>query len=344
MDLSRYWHLVRDEWVFLLIGFLTTTVVAGTLAYRQPDVYEASGTFVVRPRVIEGEEVVRALDTLNRSIEIVSTYAFIAQSQLIEERAKASLESPGSGLSIGADLVPGTNVVEITVTGAEPDEVAALANAVGDQTVDYIANLQDAFELVPLDPAEVPDGPAGPNRQLTLAFGVVFGVIVGVLMAMLAQIVKEWRQRPSRADITDPYTGVFSEKYFQARFRQEVLRAKRRRRLFSLALVRLVADHETHEAVPTQSVLRQAAMVLQGKVDEHDVLAYLGDGVFALMLQEPDASRAEWLLKQWQRDLESIDFATGESFVHVRVSVGVGSYGHEQATPGTPEEALSGLL
>lgn len=343
MDLTRYWYVVRDQWVFFLIGFVLTAVLATTFAVRQPDVYQATGTFVVRPRVIEGSEVVRAIDALNRSVEIGSTYAFIAESDLIEDRARERVDV-GSGVRVGAELVPGTNVVEISAFGGDAEGVASMAEAIGTETVAYIANLQDAFELVPLDAAGIPSRPAGPNRGLTIVLGGMFGMGVGALLAIAAQFAKEWRRRPSRDEVTDPYTGVYSEAYFQARFRQEVLRAKRRRQVFTLGLFRMVADHKTHEAVPTQTILRQTAMVLQGKMDDDELLAYLGDGIFALLLHEPDVSRAEWQLKQWQKEIETMDFASSVSPVTIRVSVGVGSYGHADVAAVDPEEAASGLL
>lgn len=344
MDLTRYWAVIRDHWILFLIGVILTTSLAAGVAFSQPDVYEASGTFVVRPRVIQGTEVVRAIDTLNRSVEIGSTYAFIARSDVIEDRARERLGGDLSGLSVHADLVAGTNVIEITVTGGDPEAVAVLAVGVGEETVAYIASLLDAFELAPLDSAEVPNNPVGPNRRLTIAFGLIFGVGIGALLAMLAQLAREWKERPSRSDVTDPYTGVYSEQYFNARFRQEVLRAKRRRRSFSLGMLRVVVDHRTHEAVPTKAVLRQVALILQGKVDDDDVLAYLGDGVFAVILEDYDTSRAEWQLKQWQKEMEATEFTDAGFPVSLRMSVGVGSYGHEDAAAPDSDELVSGLL
>lgn len=344
MDLSRYWSVVRDHWVFFVGGFVITALLASVFAFNQPDVYRSSATFVVRPRVLEGSEVVRAIDTLNRSVEIGSTYAFIARSDVIKDQAKESLDGEVGSVSIGADLVPGTNVVEITATGLDPEDAALMAEAVGKETVGYVADLQDAFELVPLDAAEVPDEPFSPNRALTVAFGIIFGLGVGALMAMLAQLAKEWRQRPSREDVTDTYTGVYSEEYFKAKFRQEVLRAKRRRRSFSLGLLKLAADHRTHQAVPTQAVLRQVAVALQGMVDPEDEIAYLGDGVFAIILLEYDVARADWQLKQWKKEIESHDFSTAGETVNLRVTVGAGAYGHVDETTEYSEEAISGLL
>ena len=344
MDLTRYWSVIRDQWIFFVAGALLTASLATLFAMGQDDVYQSSGTFVVRPRVIEGQEVVRAIDTLNRSVEIGSTYAYIASSELIEDLAKDSVGGSFEGLSVRADLVAGTNVIEIAVSGGDPDRVAALAEAVGQETVDYIADLRDAFELVPLESADVPNDPVGPNRQLTIGFGIFFGLGVGALLALLAQLAKEWKQRPSRSDVTDPYTGVYSEQYFNSRFRQEVLRAKRRRRSFSLGLMRVVVDHRTHESVPTQVVLRQCALLLQGKLAEDDVLAYLSDGVFAVILQGYDVSRAEWQLKQWQKEMETLQFADGGNLVAIRISVGVGAYGHDDRVPTDPDELLLGLL
>lgn len=344
MDLNRYWAVIRDQWIFFVVGVVLTASLATLVAVRQADVYEASGTFVVRPRTVDGSEVVRAIDTLNRSVEIGSTFAFIARSDLIEDRAKETLEGDYGGLSVQADLVPGTNVIEISVSGGHPARVAELAVAVGRETVRYVAGLQDAFELVPLDEAEEPRNPVGPNRGLTIGLGSFFGVAVGAMLALLAQLAKEWQERPSTLGRTDPYTGVYSEDYFNARFRQEVVRAKRRGRPFSLGLMRFVVDHRTHEPVPSQTVLRQVGLVLQGKLGDDDVLAYLGDGVFGIMLVDYDTARAEWQLKQWQKEMESHEFTDAGFAINLRVTVGVGSYGHEVGGPQGTEELISGLV
>lgn len=344
MDLSRYWALLRDQWVFFLVGIVLTASLATLVAVRQPDVYEASGTFVVRPRTVDGSEVVRAIDTLNRSVEIGATYAFIARSDVIEDQAKEGLSGNYGGLSVSADLIPGTNVIEIAVTGEDPQAAAELALAVGSETVAYVANLQDAFELVPLDPADVPVSPVGPKRALTIGLGVFFGAGVGALLALMAQLAREWQERPSTVEMTDAYTGVYSEDYFNARFRQEVVRAKRRGRPFSLGLMRFVVDHRTHEPVPTQTVLRQVGLVLQGKLDADDVLAYLGDGVFGIMMVDYDTARAEWQLKQWQKEMEAHEFTDAGFTITLRVAVGVGSYGHDAGGPEGTEALISGLV
>lgn len=347
MDLSRYWLVIRDQWVFFLFGLVATASLAGFLAMRQPDVYEASGTFVVRPRVIagaEGGEVVRAIDALNRSVELSSTYAFIARSDLIKDRAKESVGGSFPGTSVAADLVPGTNVIEISVTGPEPTAAGNLAVAIGQETVAYIGNLQDAFELVPLDPAQIPSAPVGPNRGLTVGFGVFFGVAVGTLLSLFAHLVREWRQRPSRSDVTDPYTGVYSEEYFNARFRQELLRAKRRRQGFCVGLMKAVADHGSHQAVPTRAVLRQVAMALQGHVAEDEVLAYLGDGVFGTILLGYDHSRADWQLKQWQKEVETVEYADAGQPVSIRMTVGVANYGQAGEAVSSTNDLVADLL
>lgn len=344
MDLSRYWAVVRDHWVFFVGGLVITALLASVFALNQPDVYRSSATFVVRPRVVEGSEVVRAIDTLNRSVEIGSTYAFIARSDLIKDLARDTLDDEVGSVSIGADLIPGTNVVEIVATGQDPVDTATMAEAVGQETVAYVANLQDAFELVPLDSAEVPDDPFSPNRSLTIAFGVLFGLGVGFLMAMAAQLAKEWRQRPTREDVTDTYTGVYSEEYFNAKFRQEVLRAKRRRRSFSLGLMKFAADHRTHQSVPSQPVLRQVAVVLQGMVGPEEIIAYLGDGVFGVIMLEYDVARADWQLKQWKKEIEAYDFSSGGESVSLRVTVGAEAYGHVNEAANYDEEAISGMV
>ena len=143
---------------------VTIATILFTLAFvsGQSNTFESTGTWVVRPREGESGEVVRATDALNRGVEINSTYARIARSDVIKGRAKEDLISngvPTSGLSVVARVVPGTNIIEIGAKGHDPVAVTAYASAVGDQTAEYLDETGEVFQLQLLDAPEEPKNP-----------------------------------------------------------------------------------------------------------------------------------------------------------------------------------------
>ena len=189
MDLYRYLQIMRRRWLFTAIGFLLTAGLTVAFVNEQPSVYESTATFVIRPRTMNADDDLRAIDTLTRGVEVSSTFATVARSDLIRDRAKLRLDTstPTSGMTVTSEVVTSTNILEVSVTGGDPEAVHALATAVGDETVTYVANLQRVYELQILDAPRMPDRPVAPNRPLIIGTGIALGVGVGMVFALLAE-------------------------------------------------------------------------------------------------------------------------------------------------------------
>jgi capsular polysaccharide biosynthesis protein len=191
MDLIGYVRVVGRWWPVALLGLAMTVALTALFIDQQPLVYRSAGTMVVRPRTVDTGESVRAIDALTRGAEISSTYATVARSDLIRQRAAAELgpDFDASGMSVSSEVVTSTSILEVSVTGGNPEAVSALAAEVTRQTVSYVAELQNVFELQIIDEPQVPTSPIAPKRTLLLATGVVLGVAVGVVLALLAEMV-----------------------------------------------------------------------------------------------------------------------------------------------------------
>jgi capsular polysaccharide biosynthesis protein len=196
MDLYNYLTMVRRRWAVAFLGFLTTITLTVTFVDQQPSIYETEATFVIRPRTVNTADGVRAIDTLTRGVEISSTYATIARSDLIRDRAEQRVDPAlnTSGLKVSSQVVTSTNILEVTVSGQDPEAIQALATEISQATVEYVAELQPVFELQILDTPQLPGSPVAPNRPLIIGTGVVLSVAVSVIFALIA----EASARPSR--------------------------------------------------------------------------------------------------------------------------------------------------
>lgn len=197
MELTRYAQILRRWWYLALVAFLVTTISTAMLVQRQPQVYESDGTFVVRPRAANNEDTVRAFDTLVRGVEINATYAAIARSGLIRDRAEEHLDEglADTDMSVDAGIVTGTNLLELTVVGENADAVHQLATALSEEIVAYIADLGDAYLLAPLDPPELPRSPTTPNRNLVLTGGVLVALALAFALPMGAEYIRTGLER-----------------------------------------------------------------------------------------------------------------------------------------------------
>lgn len=197
MEVKLYLRMLRKRWWLIVLAFLFTLGPTVYLVSRQPWVYEASTSYVIRPREefdVPPDEVVDAVGTLSRQPEISTTFAEVADSRLIKQRAIERLDLSSEdrkGLSVNGSVLPGTNVIEITVRGPNPEVVRDVADAAGLETANYANDLYKVFELEPLDSAKLPSHPAGPNKPFTIILGGGFGLLLGVGLIFLIEYLQE---------------------------------------------------------------------------------------------------------------------------------------------------------
>ncbi len=326
MELRRYIEIVINRWPIALAGLLVTTLLTAVFVARQEPTYQSSGTYVVRPRTLDAVEGVRAIDTLIRGVEINSTYASIARSGQIFERAAATL-SPDvgtSGLSSASNVVTGTNIIDISVTGPDPEAVYAMAVAVGQETIAYVDELQDVFELQLLDAPSEPNRPIGPKTGLTIATGLVLGAGLGVLLAVaseafLAPAGPERRRRRSPTHLVD-------EADFRGRFQEELGMVLRAGRSFSVGILKVTLHGAGRSDGPTLLDLEAVARTRMPTLPSDDVVAYLGDGTFALLLVDATAEEAEDVLRIWRAAIGS---ELGGNGLASRTEVSIGVWAAE---------------
>ncbi len=195
MELKVYLWLLVKKWWIVLPTFLVTLIVTTVLTFTQAPVYQAVATFVVRPNASfeDVRSTVSGLEVLSWRPEIATTYAEVANSGLIKNRAALSLglsSEQRESLSVDSQVLAGTNVLRITVFGSDPAVVRDFASAVGDETVAYVQALYEMYELTPLDRATLPTSPVKPNKGLNLALGAVLGLVLAMGLTVLAQYLQ----------------------------------------------------------------------------------------------------------------------------------------------------------
>jgi capsular polysaccharide biosynthesis protein len=186
VELKRLLEIFLRRWPIILVTFAVTVALTFWWVDSKPDSYRASGTYVVRPRLDQtGQIDVRAIEALIKGVEIPATYASIARSDVVRERGKEALgrDAKKSGLSVGAEVITGTNTVEISAHAPDAQTAHDFALAIGTETAEYIDALNDTYRLELLDPPRVPTEPVDVKRNLTLAIGAVFGLVLGFTVA-----------------------------------------------------------------------------------------------------------------------------------------------------------------
>jgi capsular polysaccharide biosynthesis protein len=185
-----YRTLWRQRWFVVLV---TALVVAGAyvLTSRQTKLYTASSLVRVQQNVRTSDEVFGALLTGER---LARTYERIAETSSVADLVKDRLPRrvPPEAVAIDAAQLSNLELLEISVTNADPDVAATVANAVPGALADFIdatGSFRDTITVV--ERASTPSTPTSPNLRLNLVLAFLLGLILAAGLALLRESLSD---------------------------------------------------------------------------------------------------------------------------------------------------------
>jgi capsular exopolysaccharide synthesis family protein len=197
MDLRDYLRVLRKRWGAVAVCMLLGIGAAAALVYETTPKYEASTQLFVAAQDTGG--VATGLQSGDQfSQDRVKSYADIISSPLVTDPVA---KQAGDGLSaqqvaneITADAPANTVLVNVHVTDTSARRAQALANAVSQQFVSYVAALETTpgasaspVKLTVVKRAQLPTAPVSPKTALDLVLGLLIGLAVGISVAVLRE-------------------------------------------------------------------------------------------------------------------------------------------------------------
>lgn len=337
MEVKAYLRILVQKWWLVIPALLITLGATAILTFTQQPVFESTATFIVKPNDAfpTGISLANSINILSLRTEIAYTYVEIATSARIKKNAVEQLgltAEQKKNMVIDSRLRGGTNVLEITVSGPDPSLVQALANQVGAETVLYVNEVYDIYELKPLDAAPLPRSSIKPDKVLNLALGGILGLGLGVALSFLSTYLETPSHPVVTFDIVDAETGAYKERYFARRLAQEISRAKRNK--YPLAVASIDVDHlGVTQSLPHRSrisTLRQAAALLQQNLRDEDIMAHVDGSTFAILLPDLTGHQAQTCVEEMQATITSTPFELGAegSALNLVSAAGIAAYSH----------------
>ena len=186
IDLLELLGVVRRH----IVALLLTTVLAAAAGFAvskflMTPQYQAGALMIVNTRQDTTANVTS--DQLNSASKLVSTYSIIVKSDTVLNQVIANL---GLNMSyetlagkVGVAAVDDTQVMEITVTDANPDGARQVCEQITQVAPDAILTAVEAGSVKVISAASVDPDPVSPNVMRNTAIAGVLGLVVclGVL-------------------------------------------------------------------------------------------------------------------------------------------------------------------
>lgn len=201
MKNQQYLQMMRQDWWIVIAIMLVVTGVGLAYSYTQKTIYETTATFVVNPSMLIAEtyDMVYSINTLTARTSLATTYSNILESRIILEAAANTLRLPPeivADYEINSVVLPDSNVLLLQVQGPSPVLTADLANAIGEAGLEYVAGLQEVYELRRLDPAVANPEPISPNRITDLLLAITIGLLGGLAFVLLRRFLTQPLAQP----------------------------------------------------------------------------------------------------------------------------------------------------
>jgi receptor protein-tyrosine kinase len=194
LAIGDYLRTFRRFWWLVVVATLIGAGVGYATIFMTTPQYQSTARLFVTTQ--SGTSVGDAYQNNLFSQERVVSYAGLATSEQVSARAVDQLKMPITAdelrSKITATPVPKTVLLDITVSDTDPLKAQTYANAVSDQLVQLVSELETsrrggtpAAGAILLDDANYPTSVGGLSLLTRVALGAAGGLVVGVLLAVL---------------------------------------------------------------------------------------------------------------------------------------------------------------
>ena len=198
MDFHDFIKLLRNRWVTVCVTGLVTLLATIAYTFIQTPLYQASTRLFVTS--VAGTSVSDLYSGNRLSQERVLSYAQLIMGETLAQRTidRLNLDIDATDLteSITARAKPETVLIDVTVLDGSPVRARDIANALSDEFVVMVRELetptpgaQPDARVVVEQRATVPPKPVVPKKRQNLAIGILVGGLLGIALAFLRDVL-----------------------------------------------------------------------------------------------------------------------------------------------------------
>lgn len=180
--------LVKKAWLIVLCAVLLGTAMLAYAANFVTPTYQATATFYVNNNSSNEGEKVESTD-LAVALRLVNSYVDIVKRDVVLSEVVEKLQmniSPAALRSmVHSQVVGETEIFTVTVTSADPQMSATIANTIAEVAPGIISGIISGSRATVIDYARVPTGRSSPNYTTSALLGAVVGALLAVVFIFI---------------------------------------------------------------------------------------------------------------------------------------------------------------
>ncbi|MFO7680214.1 MAG: Wzz/FepE/Etk N-terminal domain-containing protein [Chloroflexota bacterium] len=322
VQLRMYLHaLLRNWWIVVVTAVCAVALTLLINSMTQP-VYESRVQLLIAPNMtgFEGRDLIYSMDTLDKR-SIVATFVEVLNSGRIRREALDTTGLSaigGEDYEISAVALPEASVLEVGVTGPNPETTAALADAVALRTISYVSQTYDIYRIELLDPAIAPVIPISPTPLRDASLALFLGLILGGVLAVLRdQIQQPVTGKLRQWNAHDRDSTAYKRTYLENQL-ERLLPLESEQLVLSVVRLEGLSRLEL-PAYALHNLLRRIIAIMRDELPGRDLIGRWDEHSFAvLMRQVPDLEQAGFRLHRLQQALsDPIEVYTGGEVINL---------------------------
>ena len=212
MTLLELLHLLRKHLRLVILLPIACAVVTGVYAFFLPNQYTASTSMYVLSKSGSTDGTTVTQGDLSAAQMLTNDVATLIKSDRVKGDVAKQLGLDNlNGYSIDVTSSTTTRVIDLTVTGTDPNVSAQVANALVTDVSEVAAQVMNVQSVNVIDSAVAPTTPSGPKRALYTAVAFLAGLFAAIVIVVVADMA-DTRVRNSKdaEEIADlPVVGHF---------------------------------------------------------------------------------------------------------------------------------------
>lgn len=208
--------LWKRKLTIVMVALLTAAAAFGYSAYLAEPEYQSTSRVYVVNRQNEQSSALTNTD-LQAGAYLVNDYREIILSQRVMEETvtRLGLEMTPEAFArkVRVAVPQDTRILSMTVTDADAEQAALMANAWRVVAVNRIQDMAPGSAVETLDEAQVPSSPSSPKVRQNVMLGFLGGGALAAVVVLLIEVLDDRVRRPEHVEDTLglPLLGVIPD-------------------------------------------------------------------------------------------------------------------------------------